>query len=105
MRAHAFSGHIAPSANGVIWTNLFFDEIIMVAANHGDALLHGGTREPTSRANGDHLGTSGIGTRGKISDVERQRFARQGFRKEAVLGAEREIIVEVTSIGVNGGRG
>ena len=84
---------------------MLLDEIIMVKTNGGESLLHCGARQPISRANGDNLGASGIRARGEVLDVERKVFARHGFGKEAVPGAERKVIVEVTPIGINRGRG
>src|SRR6266699_1223087 len=69
---HAFPRNVFPATNGVIWTNLFLDEIIMVEANHCEPLLHGSARKPTPRANGENIGTSRIGPCGEILDVKRQ---------------------------------
>src|SRR5215469_13420394 len=76
----------------------------MVETNDSKMLQHGGTRETISRANREHRRSSGIGPCGQILDIESKRFARHGFRKEVVLEAEYEIIVEIVSIGINGGR-
>jgi hypothetical protein len=42
----------------------------MVQANYRESLLHGGTRETTSRANGEDMSASGIRPCAQILDVE-----------------------------------
>src|SRR5215467_14492 len=102
--ADALACYILSPANRIIWTNLFLDEIIMVEANDGESLLHGGSRETASRVKRENLGASRISPCGEILDVEGKAFTSDDFRKEMVTGAEGQVIVEVAPIDFNGGR-